>query len=78
VFHDQIEIKQKELQPWTGKINSKQAEIDVASSERDALKRKADAVKDALKEAQGNLDELRKGLNEKVYAHCMTCLVVES
>ena len=31
-FHDQIEVKQKELEPWTAKINSKQAEIDVATS----------------------------------------------
>jgi len=36
-FHDQIEVKQKELQPWTAKINVKQAEIDVATSECDAL-----------------------------------------
>jgi structural maintenance of chromosome 4 len=30
-------VKQKELQPWTAKINTKQAEVDVASRERDAL-----------------------------------------
>jgi structural maintenance of chromosome 4 len=40
-FHDQIEVKRKELQPWTAKINTKQAEIDATSSERDALAKKA-------------------------------------
>jgi chlorite dismutase len=66
VFHDQIEVKQKELQPWTARINTKQAEIDVASSERDALVRKADAMKEALTEAQDNLENLRTDLNAKV------------
>ncbi|KAG6869633.1 hypothetical protein C0992_002502, partial [Termitomyces sp. T32_za158] len=58
VFHDQIEIKQKELQPWTAKINAKQAEIDVASSERDALVKKAEALEVARKEAQDTLQGL--------------------
>ena len=78
VFHDQIEVKQKELQPWTTKINAKQAEIDVASSERDALKRKADAVKEALKEAQENLNTLRRDLDAKVSAYCMPCVFNEN
>ncbi|KAG6864805.1 hypothetical protein C0991_007028 [Blastosporella zonata] len=58
VFHDQIEAKQKELQPWTAKINAKQAEIDVASSERDALTKKAEALELARKEAQETLNGL--------------------
>ncbi|KAG6878031.1 hypothetical protein C0993_000571 [Termitomyces sp. T159_Od127] len=58
VFHDQIEIKQKELQPWTAKINAKQAEIDVASSERDALVKKAEALEVARQEAQDTLQGL--------------------
>ncbi|KAG0695739.1 hypothetical protein DFH29DRAFT_1029507 [Suillus ampliporus] len=41
VFHEQIKAKQKELQPWTAKINVKKAAIDVASPERDALAKKA-------------------------------------
>ncbi|OBZ79683.1 Structural maintenance of chromosomes protein 4 [Grifola frondosa] len=59
VFHDQIEVKQKELQPWTTKINAKQAEIDVATSERDMLSKKADAIKMASKEAQAALAQLK-------------------
>lgn len=58
MFHDQIEIKQKELQPWTAKINAKQAEIDVASSERDALVKKAEALEVARQEAQDTLQGL--------------------
>ncbi|KAI5119782.1 hypothetical protein M0805_009253 [Coniferiporia weirii] len=59
VFHDQIEVKQKELQPWTTQINTKQAEVDVALSERDTLAKKAEAVKEARKEAQEALGQLQ-------------------
>jgi chromosome segregation ATPase len=66
VFHDQIEVKQRELQPWTAKINTKQAEVDVATSERDALAKKAEAVKRAGKEAQNALEKLQADLEAKV------------
>ncbi|KAL5519615.1 SMC4 [Sanghuangporus vaninii] len=59
VFHDQIEVKQRELQPWTTQINAKQAEKDVAVSERDTLKKKAEAVTNARKEAQEGLEQLQ-------------------
>ncbi|KAI0066534.1 hypothetical protein BV25DRAFT_1849078 [Artomyces pyxidatus] len=59
VFHDQIEQKQKELQPWTAKINTKQAEIDVKTSERDMLVKKAETIKEASKEASDNLEKLQ-------------------
>ncbi|KAH7886361.1 RecF/RecN/SMC N terminal domain-containing protein [Phlebopus sp. FC_14] len=55
VFHDQIEVKQKELQPWTAKINAKKASIDVAASERDTLVKKAAGLKEAVKDAQADL-----------------------
>ncbi|KAF9487486.1 RecF/RecN/SMC protein [Pleurotus eryngii] len=58
VFHDQIEVKQKELQPWRARINSKQAEIDVATGERDALVKKAEEIKRTHKEAQETLSQL--------------------
>lgn len=61
VFHDKIQIKQKELQPWTAKINAKQAEMDVAISERDALAKKAEALKAQCQEA----DEIYKALQEE-------------
>ncbi|XP_006453917.1 hypothetical protein AGABI2DRAFT_181926 [Agaricus bisporus var. bisporus H97] len=58
-FHDQIEVKQKELQPWTTKINAKTAAIDIARSERDALAQKAEAIQKAGKEAEENLQTKR-------------------
>lgn len=72
VFHDQIEVKQKDLQPWTAKINTKQAEIDVATSEKDALAKKAEAVKEASREASEALQKLTADHDAKVcvYYHC--------
>ncbi|KAF8079236.1 RecF/RecN/SMC N terminal domain-containing protein [Lyophyllum atratum] len=69
VFHDQIEAKQKELQPWTAKINAKQAEIDVASSERDALVKKAEALEATRKDAQDTLNGLNSDHGVKVKEH---------
>ncbi|KAK0504192.1 hypothetical protein EDD18DRAFT_1457261 [Armillaria luteobubalina] len=66
VFHNQIEAKQKELQPWTTKLNVKQAEIDVATSERDALVQKAERIKDLSKDAENSLEELRSDQTVKV------------
>lgn len=59
VFHDQIEVKQKDLQPWMAKIDKKQADIDVATSERDALKKKAEAAREARENAEAELQQLR-------------------
>lgn len=66
VFHDQIEQKQKELQPWETKINQKQAEIDVKTSERDMLVKKAETIKQASAEAQEALEKLRSDQKSKV------------
>ncbi|KAJ7209498.1 RecF/RecN/SMC [Mycena pura] len=66
VFHDQIEAKQKDLQPWTTKINSKKAEVDVATSERDALAKKANAIQDAIEEASNNFRQLQADQQAKV------------
>ena len=61
-FHDQIEVKQKEPQPWIAKINAKQAEIDV----HDAIAKKAEALKEARKEVQENLGNLQGDQEVKV------------
>lgn len=66
MFHDQIEVKQKELQPWTTKINTKKAGIDVATSERDALAKKAAGLKDAVKNAQEELEQQQATQQAKV------------
>jgi structural maintenance of chromosome 4 len=60
VFHVQIEAKQKELEPWTAKINKKQAEIDLAESERALLAEKAQSGKTAVDEATEALEKLRE------------------
>ena len=66
VFHDQIEQKQKELQPWRMKVNQKQAEIDVKTSERDMLVKKAETIKQASAEAHEALENLRNDQKTKV------------
>lgn len=66
VFHDKIQLKQKELQPWTAKINEKQAAIDVASGERDALTTKAEALKAQCREADETLKALLQEREAKV------------
>ena len=66
MYHDQIEVKQRELQPWTAKINKKQAEIDVATSERDMLAKKAEAAKAALDDAKQTLEQLQEDQQAKV------------
>jgi len=66
VFHDKIEEKQKELQPWTAQINAKQADIDVATSERDALAKKAESLKAQCKAAEETYSALKAELETKV------------
>lgn len=66
MFHDQIEAKQKDLQPWTSKINAKRAEVDVATSEREALAKKAKTAQDAIEEASNNLEQLQTDQKAKV------------
>ena len=66
MYHDQIEVKQRELQPWTAKINKKQAESDVATSERDMLAKKAEAAKAALDDAKQTLEQLQEDQQAKV------------
>jgi structural maintenance of chromosome 4 len=66
VFHAQIEVKQKELVPWETKINKTKAELDIASSERDMLAQKAEAVKKSATEAQETLQKLMDDNDAKV------------
>ncbi|KAH9007805.1 SMCs flexible hinge [Lactarius hengduanensis] len=56
VFRDRIEQKQKELQPWKAKVDQKQAEVDVKTSERDMLVKRAEAVEQASAEAHEALE----------------------
>lgn len=69
MFHDQIEAKQKDLQPWTAKINAKKAEVTVATSERDALAKKAKVAQEAIEEASTTLHQLREDQQTKVMSY---------
>lgn len=66
IFHDQIEAKQKELQPWTKQINQKQARINIAQSERDTLVKKAEQAQAASEEAREALETLQADQAAKV------------
>ena len=56
------------MQPWTTKINAKKASIDVATSERDTLVKKAVDLKEAVKNAQDDLQTKQIAHEEKVRA----------
>jgi structural maintenance of chromosome 4 len=61
----QIDAKQRELEPWTAKINEKQSLVDVATSERDALTQKATGMQTALEDARAALAALKDGDGSK-------------
>ncbi|KAJ3715083.1 RecF/RecN/SMC N terminal domain-containing protein [Lentinula raphanica] len=65
-FYDQKEALQKDLQPWTAKINTKQTEIDVARGERDALVKKVESIQTALQEAEEHLEKVKSEQEDKV------------
>ena len=65
IFHDQIEVKQKELEPWNKKINDKEAEIKIAKGEREALQAKAAQAKASLDRAETDLIHLREDYESK-------------
>ncbi|KAJ3897169.1 SMCs flexible hinge, partial [Lentinula edodes] len=65
-FYDQKESLQKDLQPWTAKINAKQKEIDVARGERDALVKKVESIQTTLHEAETHLEKVNSDQEEKV------------
>ena len=59
-------MKQKDLQPWTAKINKKKGELDVAVSERDALVKRMKAAELAQTEAKEGLNRLKGERDAKV------------
>ncbi|KAH9032484.1 SMCs flexible hinge [Lactarius pseudohatsudake] len=66
VFRDRIEQKQKELQPWKAKVDQKQAEVDVKTSERDMLVKRAEAVEQASAEAHEALETAKSVQTAKI------------
>ncbi|CED84437.1 smc protein [Phaffia rhodozyma] len=65
-FSNQIELKQRELEPWTAKISEKQALIDVAESERKLLREKANGLTEGVVEAEEGLKIIEAGREEKL------------
>ncbi|KAI8817530.1 putative nuclear condensin complex subunit Smc4 [Fimicolochytrium jonesii] len=64
-FQKQIEKKQEELAPWMEKINAKQGQLDLTTSERDILESNMHAAQTALKDAEQKVVELRAQHREK-------------
>ncbi|KZV74095.1 RecF/RecN/SMC protein [Peniophora sp. CONT] len=58
-FQDQIETKQRELQPWAAKTNEAKRKVDVCSNERESLVQKASDAAKALAEAQEQFKKLQ-------------------
>ncbi|KAF9515941.1 hypothetical protein BS47DRAFT_1391255 [Hydnum rufescens UP504] len=58
-IQESLKAKQKELAPWTAKVNIKQAEIDLAESERALLADKATGAQAAVDEAIQGLEKLK-------------------
>ena len=54
------------MQPWTIKVNEKQASIDLAKSERETLARKFEVVKEAKEEAENTKTQLQGEKEAKV------------
>ncbi|KZT43906.1 RecF/RecN/SMC protein, partial [Sistotremastrum suecicum HHB10207 ss-3] len=52
VFHDQIETKQKDLEPWTAKLNNIRSELNVAQGEHHMLSQKVAAIQASLSLAE--------------------------
>ncbi|CAB4429885.1 unnamed protein product [Rhizophagus irregularis] len=60
VYSIQIEEKQRELSPWSEKINAKQSAIDVAQSEYNFLKEKIDSTRKDLEQAEETIASLQE------------------
>lgn len=66
VFTQQIEAKQRELQPWSAKIRQKEGEVNIAKNEKDSIQRKVEAAQNAGAEAKAALDALKAEHQTKV------------
>jgi chromosome segregation ATPase len=64
-FHKQINELQTSLQPWHEKINQKKSSIDIAESEADALKQKAQQREQSRKGAQEAVAQAKTELKDK-------------
>lgn len=65
-FSDQIEKKQKSLEPWTAQINEKQAAIALTQSELDLIREKESQSLNAIEEVQAKIKTLASDKANKV------------
>ncbi|MBW0475144.1 hypothetical protein O181_014859 [Austropuccinia psidii MF-1] len=65
VFADQIEVKQAELAPWAAQVTSKKAALDLATSERDLLVKKATDLTTALAAANETITRIQEETKAK-------------
>lgn len=54
----QIEVAQKELQPWREKISAKESEIAISQSEIDLIQEKQSVAKETLRSAKANMEDI--------------------
>lgn len=62
---DQIAVKQKQLEPWSAKINEKQSSMAVAQSELDILHEKENAGATAIAETEAKISNLQEQQSTK-------------
>lgn len=65
VFADQIEIKQAELVPWAAQVSDKKVALDLATSERNLLLKKASDHSSALVAAQKTVERIEQETKDK-------------
>ncbi|TPX44267.1 hypothetical protein SeMB42_g04396 [Synchytrium endobioticum] len=68
-FKQEIDIKMKELAPWTAKINQAQATLQVAHSEQMMLNDRVNAAATAITDAQNAVSQHRQAVVEKKTAY---------
>ncbi|KAH9026705.1 hypothetical protein EDB83DRAFT_2656020 [Lactarius deliciosus] len=70
VFRDQIEQKQKELQPWKAKVDQKQADVNVKTSERNMLVKSVQMAKIGelknLKDREQSIQQETRAVKQRV------------
>lgn len=64
-FRVQVEAKQKEMLPWSKKVNEVKQKINVAQSEIDLINQKTETVKKEITEKKEQLAAAEKQLQEK-------------
>ncbi|EJU02564.1 RecF/RecN/SMC protein [Dacryopinax primogenitus] len=65
VFNTQIQVKQKELEPWMTQVRKIQSDIDVATNEKMLLEEKAASVDKGVDQAMAAVETMKEELKGK-------------